>query len=88
MVTLYLPYEGTEKKREIITDLHCGVSTCTNRQPVHAGFNNTFNSLKQQLELAKIFCIDVFAYAVMSNQQNVGTFYNSAAGPQGGRHDA
>lgn len=40
------------------------------------------------LELAKIFCIDVYAYAVMSNQQNVGTFYNSAAGPEGGRQDA
>ena len=41
---------GTEKKRDVITDLHCGVNTCANGQPVHAGFNNTFNSLKQQLE--------------------------------------
>ena len=40
------------------------------------------------LALAKVFCIDVCAYAVMSNQQNVGTFYNSAAGPEGGRQGA
>jgi triacylglycerol lipase len=46
-----LALRGTEKKRDIITDLHCGVSTCANGQPVHAGFNNTFNSLKQQLEI-------------------------------------
>ncbi|MDO6775380.1 lipase family protein [Shewanella sp. 3_MG-2023] len=45
-----LALRGTEKKRDIITDLHCGVSTCANDQPVHAGFNNTFNSLKKQLE--------------------------------------
>lgn len=45
-----LALRGTEKKRDIITDLHCGVNTCANGQPVHAGFNNTFNSLKQQLE--------------------------------------
>ena len=40
------------------------------------------------LMLAKVFCIDVCAYAVMSNQQNVGTFYNSAAGPECVRQDA
>ncbi|MBE0389218.1 hypothetical protein PLUTE_b0119 [Pseudoalteromonas luteoviolacea DSM 6061] len=25
------------------------------------------------LELAKVFCIDVYAYAVMNNQQNAGS---------------
>ena len=41
---------GTDRRRDIITDVHCGVSTCLNGQPVHAGFNHTFNSIKQQLE--------------------------------------
>ena len=45
-----LALRGTEKKRDIITDLHCGVSTCANDQPVHAGFNHTFNSLKNSLK--------------------------------------
>jgi len=40
------------------------------------------------LELAKVFCINICGLAVMSNQQNVGIFYNSAVGPQGGRQDA
>lgn len=45
-----LALRGTAKIRDVITDLHCGLSTCSNNQPVHAGFNHTFNSFKGQLE--------------------------------------
>ncbi|MDQ2045387.1 lipase family protein [Pseudoalteromonas sp. 20-92] len=45
-----LALRGTAKMRDCITDLHCGVSTGPNNQSVHAGFNQTFNSLKSQLE--------------------------------------
>ena len=46
-----LALRGTAKIRDVVTDLHCGLSTCSNNQPVHAGFNHTFNSFKNQLEL-------------------------------------
>jgi hypothetical protein len=45
-----LALRGTAKIRDVITDLHCGLSTCSNNQPVHVGFNHTFNSFKGQLE--------------------------------------
>ncbi|QLE84732.1 lipase family protein [Shewanella sp. Scap07] len=45
-----IAFRGTDGKRDMITDLHCGISSCSNGQPVHAGFNHTFNSIKQQLE--------------------------------------
>ncbi|MGO3786719.1 MAG: lipase family protein [Pseudoalteromonas prydzensis] len=45
-----LALRGTAKMRDCITDLHCGVATGPNNQSVHAGFNQTFNSLKSQLE--------------------------------------
>ncbi|UJX26381.1 lipase family protein [Pseudoalteromonas sp. CF6-2] len=45
-----LALRGTAKMRDVITDLNCGLSTCSNSQPVHAGFNHTFNSFRKQLE--------------------------------------
>ena len=45
-----LALRGTAKMRDVITDLNCGLSTCSNNQPVHAGFNHTFNSFRKQLE--------------------------------------
>ncbi|WP_245608410.1 lipase family protein [Shewanella waksmanii] len=45
-----IAFRGTDRKRDVVTDLHCGISSCSNGQPVHAGFNHTFNSIKQQLE--------------------------------------
>ncbi|SBS40087.1 Lipase (class 3) [Marinomonas spartinae] len=45
-----LALRGTAKNRDAITDLNCGLSTCSNNQPVHVGFNHTFNSFKGQLE--------------------------------------
>ncbi|WP_067012456.1 lipase family protein [Marinomonas spartinae] len=41
---------GTAKNRDAITDLNYDLSTCSNNQPVHVGFNHTFNSFKGQLE--------------------------------------
>lgn len=65
--------------------LSCAVKTIllVNRMSIAEGWVED-----KLLALTKVFCIDVCAYAVMSNQQNVGTFYNSAAGPEGGRQDA
>lgn len=41
---------GTASKRDVVTDIHCGLSTSANNLPAHAGFNKTFNSIKPALE--------------------------------------
>jgi hypothetical protein len=41
---------GTANKRDIVTDMHCGLSTSANNLPAHAGFNKTFNSIKPALD--------------------------------------
>lgn len=41
---------GTANKRDVVTDMHCGLSTSANNLPAHAGFNKTFNSIKPALD--------------------------------------
>jgi hypothetical protein len=41
---------GTANKRDVVTDMHCGLSTSANNLPAHAGFNKTFNSIKPSLD--------------------------------------
>lgn len=41
---------GTDMKRDVVTDVHCGLSTSANNLPAHAGFNKTFNSIRPALD--------------------------------------
>ncbi|WP_018691008.1 lipase family protein [Algicola sagamiensis] len=46
---LVLSFRGTAGKRDVVTDLNCGFSGADCGSVVHSGFNNTFNSFKDEL---------------------------------------
>ncbi|MGI2172505.1 lipase family protein [Shewanella sp. MF05960] len=45
-----LAFRGTAGMCDVLTDLHCGVTSGPNNQLVHSGFNRTFNSMKPQIK--------------------------------------